>query len=120
MNYPERIEGLEDQINRFAKYKTEMGSVGIDEKMEEIKNLLHEKISELATMAEDPLRSEEPSKLEEIQAASPSGTVTFDRILSDDEYLMERINKSRTNIVSASGVYGAWQSLLPTWRLLRR
>ncbi len=29
MNYPERIEGLEDQINHFAMYKTEMGSVGM-------------------------------------------------------------------------------------------
>lgn len=87
MNYPKRIEGLENLINRFAMYKTEMGSVGIDKKMEEIKNLLHEKISELATMPEDPLRSDEPSKLEEIQAASPSGTVTFDRILSESEYL---------------------------------
>lgn len=87
MSYPERIEGLEDQINRFAMYKTEMGSVGINEKLAEISNLLHEKITELATLPEDPRRSKEPSKLEEIQAASPSGTVTFDRILSEDEYL---------------------------------
>ena len=87
MEYPERIEGLENTINRFARYKTEMGSVGVKEIIGEIKQFLLERTAELEMLPEDPHRAGEPSELEAIRAAAPSEKVEFCRILSDEDYI---------------------------------
>lgn len=86
MKYPRLIEGYEDRINRLAKYKAEMGAKLIDEKLDEIKLILCEKLMELESLEESVLRSSEPSDYESIVKSSPQNKTRLNQSLSDEVY----------------------------------
>lgn len=87
MNYPKMLEGLENRINRFAAYKAEMGSKGLDNHLEEIRVYLQKKIKEIEELEESESRSSEPNILNEIRKASPKSKEIIRKDISEEEYL---------------------------------
>ena len=86
MRYPDKLENYEKIINRYAKYKTEMGSAGVEDVLENIRASLDEHIARLTSLPEDPHRANEPSTLDAIQAASDWGPVSFPGHLDEKTY----------------------------------
>jgi len=86
MQYPRKLENYEKIINRYAKYKTEMGSAGVEDVLANIRASLDSHIAELASLQEDPRRANEPSALEDIKAASDWGPVSFPSQLDQAAY----------------------------------
>ena len=87
MDYPEPLEGLQDRINRFARHKSEMGAVGINEKLLGIRKFLEQRAAELEAMPEGPRRAAEPDTMAGIISAAPQTKTPLDFDLTQDEYL---------------------------------
>jgi len=87
MKYPKNIKGYESKINRFAQYKAEMGASGIDEKLEEIEELLKEKLDEMSKLVESPERANEPDLYRDILSASSQQKTILKKTLTDEEYI---------------------------------
>ena len=71
-DYPDRLAGWDETLNRYAMMKTEYGAEGVADKMAEIQAALQQKLDELIALPDDAaLTAAEPDDLGAIQALRP-------------------------------------------------
>ncbi|MBC8364915.1 MAG: ADP-ribosylglycohydrolase family protein [Actinobacteria bacterium] len=74
IRYPDPVN-WQDDLNHWVRLKAEYGATGLDEKLDEIRQLLESQTAEVMALQEEPdLAISEPDDLEGIRLLRPSGS----------------------------------------------